>query len=400
MIQTPKSTAAYQASLLAALQATGITQLSPGGKARAFMDTIGDQMAGLEARSYAAMAQTLLPYATGNNLDFLGQILSLPRLQAQDVDASALDKNFQFYVARGNFGSINNGSDIVVPAGTRVFTASDFGPVVVLSSQVTLPARNTSQPFSVQSLQSGAAGNTPAGVFTRTNFNNYADARYGSLLVTNSAGLIGGRDAESDDDYRYRLNLYLQSRRGAAEADLRLGVLKIPGIQDCVFAKQAGSYTCYVYGVSPSLPASLLAMVQGVIDDLTAFPLSGTAVTPDLLGISLSTTLVFKTTASSSDQQNAIAAATSAAQSYINNRGTTDPFVLNALADVIQSADSNILDIGQPNQPLNEVFLWRSRDDGSRYSRFLVADYVPQLGERLVVETSLTNPITLSIAGF
>ena len=44
MIQTPSTASSYQASILAALQATGITNTSPGAKARAFCDATGDQV--------------------------------------------------------------------------------------------------------------------------------------------------------------------------------------------------------------------------------------------------------------------------------------------------------------------------------------------------------------------
>jgi hypothetical protein len=103
---------------------------------------------------------------------------------------------------------------------------------------------------------------------TSRTFTNYADSRYSSLLVTNNYGLIGGRDAEADDDYRYRISLRLQSHGGAAEADLRLAVLAVPGIQDCVFERLAGTFLCYVYGISAVVPPSLLALVQGQMDDI------------------------------------------------------------------------------------------------------------------------------------
>ena len=44
MIQTPGTSSSYQASILAALQATGITNTSPGAKAQAFSDATGDQV--------------------------------------------------------------------------------------------------------------------------------------------------------------------------------------------------------------------------------------------------------------------------------------------------------------------------------------------------------------------
>jgi hypothetical protein len=399
MIQTPSSASAYQANLLAALQTTGITNTSPGAKARALCDAIGDQLAVSEANSFNGIAQSLWPYATKSNLDSLGAIFGKPRLQRQDVNSSALDNNFIFYVARGNFGTINNGKDIIIPAGTQIYTAQGTtGQVVLTSAPVTCSASQSSVAFSVTNLQAGAAGNAASGVFNSSSFSNYADAQYGSLLVTNNYGLIGGRDAETDDDYRYRVSLWLQSHGGAAESDLRLAILAVPGIQDVAFVRQAGTYLCYVYGISPTVPPSLLSLVQSQLDAITAYPLVGTAISPALVGISLASTLQFVSTASASDQQNAIANATGAAEAYINNLNTGQEIIINALADAIQSSDPNILDLGNPDQPLNSIFIWRSRDDGTRYSRFLIANYTPQVGERIVVETSLANPILLTAA--
>ena len=86
MIQTILSASTYQANLLAALQQTGIANTTPGGKARAFCDILGDQLGLLDANKANDIAQSLLPYALGSNLDFLGQIYGVTRLPA--VDAS------------------------------------------------------------------------------------------------------------------------------------------------------------------------------------------------------------------------------------------------------------------------------------------------------------------------
>jgi hypothetical protein len=52
-------------------------------------------------------------------------------------------------------------------------------------------------------------------------------------------------------------------------------------------------------------------MVQAQINATTAWPLTGTAVSPDLIGISFSTTVTFVTGATPAEQQTAIANATS-----------------------------------------------------------------------------------------
>jgi hypothetical protein len=55
--------------------------------------------------------------------------------------------------------------------------------------------------------------------------------------VTNDYGVVGGRDDESDDNYRYRNQQKLQGRNGSNEAALRFELLQVPGIQDIVFTR-------------------------------------------------------------------------------------------------------------------------------------------------------------------
>lgn len=397
-IQSPQSITTFQADVLAALSTTGISQTSPGGKARAFADIVGSEMGGLEGRSYAAIGQSLLPFATGDNLDFLGEIYGIPRLDGSTASSSSSDGNFIFYVQSGTFGSINSGNDITVPAGTVLSTGSVTGPKYTTDHVVTLPAALSSMSFSATCTLDGAVGNLSAGAITQHNFQGYTNFRFGSLLVTNNFGIVSGDNAETDTDYQYRINLKLSSKNGAAEADLTLAILNVPGLQNVVFQRQAGTYLCYVYAVSPTVPTSTLQMVQAQMDKATAWPIVGTAVQPNLIGISVSTTVTFISGATSSQQQSAIANAVAAAANYINNLSIGQTLVINDVADAILSSDPTILDIGQPNQPLTSIYIWRSRDDDTRYSRYLVADYTPAIGERVVVEPSITTPIVLTAA--
>jgi hypothetical protein len=162
-----------------------------------------------------------------------------------------------------------------------------------------------------------------------------------------------------------------------------------------VFVPLAGTYQVYVYGITPDTPVSLLQLVQQVLNTYSAYPLVGTATAPDLVGISLSTTVTFIAGASVADQNAALANATSAAETYIDNLTIGQELIINALADAIMSSDPNILDIGSPNRPINEIFIWRARTDGTRYSQFLISDYMPATGERIVVEPSISNPISI-----
>jgi len=283
--------AKWQTDILAALSATGIRQLAPGGKARAFGDLLANELAELEQRQFLNIAQSLLPFATDTSLDLIGEIFGVARITQQTAGVDVGDQNFQWYVRNGTFGSINSGQDIVIPSGVRIYTAAGASGPVYIANAVLLPAAASSMFFSAASLYSGSQGNAPSGIFSQSNFTNYTESRYGSLLVTNNYGIVGGRDAEDDDSYRYRIRLKLQAQNGANEAALRFQILQIPGIQDVVFDAAAGTFTCYVYGIASDGSAALLQNVQQAINNTVAFPLTGIAVAPDLVGISLTTTV-------------------------------------------------------------------------------------------------------------
>jgi hypothetical protein len=135
---------------------------------------------------------------------------------------------FYFYVKSGNFGAINNGQDIVIPDRVQISTVDPNGPIY-LADAITLPAASNQQYFSATSMYAGSQSNSPSGVFTRHNFTNYAESRFGSLLVTNNYGIAGGRDQETDDDYRYRIHLKLISQSGVKNSLHKYqGMTKIP----------------------------------------------------------------------------------------------------------------------------------------------------------------------------
>lgn len=394
-IQLPTSSNTFQNSILGALATSGITQLSPGGKARAFADVVGDMLGKVETNTFNMVSQSLLPYATGSSLDLLGDIFGVTRLGQTNSIVLPDDNNFEFYVRVGTFGSINNGQDIVVPTGVVVTSSAPNGPTFTLTQSVTLPASGTSIFFAASSSLPGSAGNVTSGVIDQSNFVNYAQSQFGTLLVTNNFGVIGGQDAESDNDYRYRINLKITSRAGANQAALQFAILQIPGVQNIVFEPKAGTFIAYVYGISPQVPTSLLGLVQTAINTTAAFPLTGLAVAPNLVGFSLETSITFIAGVSSGDRQSIIQNAISAAQTYINNLPVGAALIINELAAQIINADRKILDIGTPNNPIQSIFIWRSRANHTRYSRFLVQDYTPSLGERIITEYSIPNAISL-----
>ena len=308
-IQKPKTAALYQLDILQALAETGIRQTAAGGKARAFCDIVGDKLGEMETRQFLTLGETLLHYATGENLDFIGEIFGVYRLGLQVASIAQGDQNFRFRVAGGGtFGSINSGQAITVPAGTQILTAAIAGPVFITDTLFTLPAIATEQFVSAFAALPGSSANAAAKVFSRwAGTIPYTQSPFGSLLVENTYGVVGGRDEETDDNYRFRIQQKLQGRNGANEAALRFELLQVPGIQDVVFSRQAGTFDCYVYGIATQTAPSLLDAVQQTINDHVAFPLTGNALAPDLVGFSLTTTLLVSAGNSSVDNDSVVA---------------------------------------------------------------------------------------------
>ena len=218
-----------------------------------------------------------MPFATDTNLDLIGEIFGVPRLTQSTASVDIGDNNFEWYVRSGTFGDINSGQDIVIPSGIYIYTAAGINGPIYVAVAVTCPAAASSQPFSATSLYSGSAGNAPADIFCTSNFTNYTESAYGSLLVTDNYGIVGGSDPETDANYRYRIQLKIQSPNRSNEAALRFQCLLIPGIQNVVFDSAAGTFTCYAYGVTLTVSA-LLQSVQHVTHGLPE--------RPDLLGTS------------------------------------------------------------------------------------------------------------------
>jgi len=150
--------------------------------------------------------------------------------------------------------------------------------------------------------------------------------------VTNDYGIVGGRDTESDDDYRYRIHLKLVSNAGSNEAAMRFALLTVPGIQDVVFDGKAGTFLCYIYAITPVAAASVLQMAQDTINQNISFPLTGTVINPDLVGITFATTITLVAGATPTDQSTAIGQAGAAAMQYINNLGVGNPLIIKDIA--------------------------------------------------------------------
>jgi len=101
-----------------------------------------------------------------------------------------------------------------------------------------------------------------------------------------------------------------------------------------VFDRKAGTFLCYVYAITPVAAASVLGMAQDTINQAVAYPLTGTVLNPDLVGITLATTIAVST---QTDKDTAAGQAVSAVQEYLNNIRIGDILIINDIAKAIRN---------------------------------------------------------------
>lgn len=380
---------------------SSIANLSPGSKARAVVEAVGSVMGSVATDLSVGMVSTLLPNATGPTLDLLADMVGLQRLNAVPGKVDEADGNLKYYVQTGTFGDINGGTAIVVPAGTQIRTGSNRGrsdASMIQRAEVTLPAGASEAYVAADQIGQITSRGIAANALVRHDFIGYVDSEFQSLLVTNEKG-IAGRPTESDSSLRFRIANRLQSAVAANAVAIRLAGLVVPGVNDIRIIQNKsgiGSFDVVVFGTSQAVANSVIQRVQEQIDRYQAVGTRGIAVGPRLVGLSMRIRLVFKDEATASERNAAANAARQAIRTFIIDIQPGGRFVLNSLVRVILNSHPMILDVGDPDDPFDQILVWRSTASAdSRFSRHLRQNIKIAEDEELVVEYSIDNPIEL-----
>lgn len=384
---------------------TNLTFLSPGSKARMLIDILSEEI-GLQAIDFDANSgAALLRNARGNVLDFIGEIYGLDRLEEVKSTVSNTEQNFILYTAGSSFGSLNNGEDIFIPSGSmQISNDQSFGTNAIIyinTEDITLRSNESRVFFSAQAISSGFSSNAGANTLNFHNFTNYADSLGRSLLVTNNYGISYGRDRESDDNFRYRIQKEKISSEAANETSLRLGMLVVPGVADVLPIKYArGIGTCDWLITSSSVVASqdLINSCQEVINARQAVGMSNVAKSPVLIGTEFSFSITYKGRLEDRQKESIKTSIRNNIADYVNNLAIGEPLILDQVVRIVLTSSDLIQSMGDADSSDNfkNIFLYkRSGLSNSVTRKNLTGDYTPKNYERVVLETSIAKPITI-----
>ena len=141
-----------------------------------------------------AAKQNLLAYASGGYLDHIGALLGVSRLEAAHAATT-----MQFTV------SASFSRDVIIPSGTRISTGD--GVTFATTSEAVIPAGSLSAAASAQCETAGTSGNG----YAPGQVNRLVDVLAFGTKAENLTETTGGTDAESDENFRERIQIAPES---------------------------------------------------------------------------------------------------------------------------------------------------------------------------------------------
>lgn len=375
--------------------------MGAGGKARAILDTVNKRVAEAYSVLDLGVAKAFLSSASGQWLDLFGDVLACPRLPSVAAGISEEAQAFKWYVASGTFGDINGGADITISRGQLISSdASDSGVLYRVAADVTCPAASNSVWFSAEALTPGEASNVGSNSLRFHSFTSYTDYANNTLLVTNVHPIGNGRDYEGDANYKYRLSRRVLEAEAANETAIRLAALSTPGVADVImipYYRGIGTFAVIIKSIQPTVSTSLVDDVKTRISKVQGYSSVAHVKGPRETGFSCR----LKITYSKQLTEDELLAIESQIQdvviSSVNALDIGETLYVSRIIASLYSISTMIVSVGEQGKLTEESYIYKSTRLGdSRVRQTLISDYVPQSDERVIIEPSLSAPITLS----
>lgn len=220
------------------------------------MKVLAGEVYRLEKKLDWIRQQAFLQTATGEQLDSHGALRGVARRGAAHATGTI---TFSRYLPLS--------FDLVIPAGTVCATSGSSPLEYETLEQAILSAGSLNVAVPTQAVQSGAAGNVASG-----RINTLSSSLTGINTVTNKTPFSGGREQESDGEYRSRVLLAYQNLpNGTNAAYYRDIALSCPGVGSAgVVPKKDGANTVgvYIWGEAGAPDTATISRLKAEYDRL------------------------------------------------------------------------------------------------------------------------------------
>lgn len=371
---------------------TNLTRFSRGSAVRQLALAVSKKMGRMWSDFDLNVAQSFINGAQGKFLSYLGDMLGVPRLGEESARITLQSRSIRFYTNTGTFGSINGGNSITIPAGKIISTVTGNAGIQyrITSSQVLLSS-NSEQYVEAEAVSSGSDSNVGKGQLNFHDFIGYSDVTNNTLKVTNDSDITGGKDSESDANYRYRIANQIFAAQYANEIAVRLAALSVAGVADVTMVrhfKGVGTFELLIKSTVPEISDDLIANVRDRVTSVTSFGNIESVRGPLESGVSLVGTLYLRRRLSAQEESDLIRGVTNNVIDHINSLDIGETLIVNDLVQKALGTAEVITKVGTTAKPFDNLYLYKqSVVDGGKARQKLLTDYVPESDERLIVET-------------
>jgi len=322
---------------------TNITALTPGGAARALVESVNINIEQLYEALEISSSMTFVSLARGFYLDLLGQLIGVRRRQQSTAQIFADDRSLRFYVEDGFLSTyLPHPTDPTkgrIPAGTEVSIGS--GTVVFdVPAAVDFPATTTEIFTAANARVSGFEGNLGQGDLNTHNLGQSL------VLVENLDSVRNGAAIEDDDTYRARvINRNLASETGNQLA-IRLATLSTPGVADVRILPGdvgSGAIRLLVIPQGNRVPLRTLESVSRRVQQAAAFGISVFVDEPRYVPVSIIVDIRANVTGLGEEPLRQ--SVENVVRSYIGDIRPGEEMVINVLRSFILDADPGIVDL-------------------------------------------------------
>jgi len=379
---------------------TNITRLSAGSKARAILEAVGRRLKESYNTFDLNLARAFVSAATGQYLDLIGILLGVDREKASSASVSSEMEVQRFYVESGTFGDINGSADIYLPQATVISTeANGSGRTYRLLSGLLLSASDTEGYAAIEATLPGSDANVGSNSLVFHDFTGYSDFDNNSLLTTNVFAIANGRDYESDANYRYRIVNRVLEGEAANVTAIRLAALSGAGVADIIVKRRykgIGTFAVIIQSTTPTVSDALIANVRVKVEQVMSAGEYAYIMKPKEIGLTFRTTLYFKKKLTDDEMSTIESDLDEIVSTYVNSLNIAEDFSSNHLVSDMYSVSEDI-DFGVPGKPLEEIYIYRdSRLEDNRLRQKLLGDYAAEEDERVIIETTVSNPIVFN----
>jgi uncharacterized phage protein gp47/JayE len=183
------------------------------------------------------------------------------------------------------------------------------------------------------------------------------------------------------------------------ETAVRLAALSVPGVADVSmvpFVRGLGTFAVYIKSLEARVSDELVDAVQQTIDTVQSFGNRGYALKPKEIGIEMILSLTYRESITSRDRAAINRDVVGTMYDYINNLDIGEDFIINEVVQRVMQVDDRIKNVGVAKKPIDDLKMWKtSRTSDNRVRYTLQDDYTTAFDEKVLVEYSLTTPVTV-----